>query len=124
MPQVPTQQTAQSVPPMAPMDIQPQPKHKKSWVKWLVFWLAAIPLGIVITFTTHFVFDAGQSTGTTTECSLNGTTTELAACDAATGTEDNKPVRTISNVVAMLLGLYGLLGWIPFLVVLSRSHKT
>lgn len=73
----------------------PQPSSKK-WVFWLVIWLAALPLGGVIAFVARFIF------AQTSDASAAGVPAEV-------------------NIITLLLGLYGFLGWIPMLVSILRK---
>jgi hypothetical protein len=112
-----------------------QPPRKKTWVKWLVLWLAAIPLAIIITFATHFVArDTASTTKTTSSQDFriceSGETPETSDCEDTTAdiTEGSSatgdsPIRRVGNIVAALLGVYGIVGWIPLLIVVSRSKK-
>jgi len=67
-------------------------------IAFVLDFVAALPVGLLFTFIAAFIFNS------------NG--------GAASG------IRTIVNIIGSLLGLYGLLGWIPFLIVLTKSNKS
>ena len=79
-------------------------------------------MAILLSFIVHFVFTAPATT--TQDCPLNSSATSLSEDCATTSKTGAEEVRTVANVVSTLVGLYGVVGWIPFIIVLSRSKKT
>ncbi len=83
----------------APQTTLGEQTQARCWVKWLVLWLVALPLGLVISFVTQFVF--GGSIGLSDTATL---------------------VKHLCSILSILLALYMFVGWIPFLISYTR-HK-
>jgi hypothetical protein len=64
-------------------------------VLWLVAWLVAWPLGFAIALFGRFVV----------------------------GVDASELIKTLVNISSALLGIYGLVGWIPFVIVLVLRSK-
>lgn len=84
-----------------------QPGNKSKTTIWLWLWLGALPATFVLSFINRIVLNT-QTANETVSTSVN---------------QSQDPVSTIINFIGLLLGLYFLVGWIPFLIALSRSKK-
>lgn len=119
----------------APMPQPPQvPIANKDnrWVKWLVLWLAAIPLALVLTFSSTILLRSNnpdELKGTTTsglECTGDICSSDQLADDLIieeSPRSGKEAAGDVVNIVAVLLGIYGILGWIPLVISLSRRGK-
>jgi hypothetical protein len=65
---------------------------------WLIVWLVSLPLAAVIQFVMRFALQD----------------TETNATDG---------IKMVVNMVSLLMGMYGLLGWIPLVVSLARNKR-
>lgn len=113
---------------------QPQAANVKKdnrWVKWLVLWLSAIPLAIIITFTSTILLresDTNEINDTSTSEQIRTETDPESEFGdqliiEESPTSGKQAAKTITNIIAALLGIYGFLGWIPLVISLSRRGK-
>lgn len=89
--------------------------HSPEWYKakrlltvLLVLWLAAIPLSVVLQVVVRFAL---------------AHTNAIPSDPTAPTLPKTSPVQVLNNILSILLGLYGLLGWIPVLITYSSWKK-
>lgn len=87
-----------SSPPQQQFGVPPQPttvapkKKSHAWLVLLFVWLCAIPVSLVVSFLSGFVFS-----------------------------DANNALTKMADIVSVLLNIYGILGWIPVVIVAVRK---
>lgn len=107
-----------------PASAQPAKPAKKTWIVLLIIWLAAIPLAVLIQLIIRFVFvstvsaqDIGTSVADCINYAADGT------CLDGISETSSSPLKVGLNIFSLLLGFYGLIGWIPVLIAYTRRNK-